>query len=197
MLIGGFQPFTLSDFPGRTAAIVFTQGCNFRCPYCHNRRLWPNAPHTVDPPTAEEVLALLSKRRGYLRGLVITGGEPTLQTDLISFIREVKQLGMAVKLDTNGSRPNILEDLLVEALVDNIAMDVKAPWNKYALICGRGVDLSAIRQSIGIIAASLVPHHFRTTFFKTLLSQSDIEAIRNMLPPHSNLRIQPHREAQR
>ena len=197
MLIGGFQPFTLSDFPGRTAAIVFTQGCNFRCPYCHNRRLWPNAPHAVDPPTAEEVLALLSKRRGYLRGLVITGGEPTLQTDLISFIREVKQLGMAVKLDTNGSRPNILEDLLVEALVDYIAMDVKAPWNKYALICGRGVDLSAIRQSIGIIAASVVPHHFRTTFFKTLLSQSDIEAIRNMLPPHSNFRIQPHREAQR
>ncbi len=195
MLIGGLQPFTLSDFPGRTAAIAFAQGCNFRCPFCHNRQLWSPACKDGQRVFEEDVLALLTNRRGYLSGLVITGGEPTLQADLLSFIRHVKRLGMAVKLDTNGSRPEILEMLLDEALVDHIAMDVKAPWNKYELLCGVEVDPSAIRQSIGIIAASTVAHHFRTTHIKALLDQTDVKAIRDMLPPHSEFRVQRHRDA--
>ena len=196
MIVGGFQPFSLSDFPGLAAAIVFTQGCNFRCPYCHNRQLWSSEPGD-DVPTAEEVLAFLERRRGYLRGLVITGGEPTLQTDLLNFSRKVKQLGMAVKLDTNGSRPEIMVDLLTEGMVDYIALDVKAPPSKYERLCGGAVDVATICQSIDIIAASNVRHHFRTTFFQPLLSEDDLQAISDLLPPQADLRIQPCREVQR
>jgi pyruvate formate lyase activating enzyme len=206
MIIGGFQPFTLSDFPGRTAAIVFTQGCNFRCPFCHNRRLWASE---VDGPlrksdqgsneashhkTEADVLTFLTRRQGYLSGLVITGGEPTLQPDLPDFIRKVTCLGLAVKLDTNGSRPEIIRDLLANGLVDYTAMDIKAPLDKYDQLCGGFVDTAAIRESMDIIAASAVPHHFRTTFYKALLSDADIRAVKNMMPPHSDFRIQPCRD---
>jgi pyruvate formate lyase activating enzyme len=187
--IGGFQPFSLSDFPGRAAAIVFTQGCNFSCPYCHNRSLWPFRP---PPPekTAAEVLAFLAVRRGRLAGLVVTGGEPTLQRGLAGFLAGVKGLGLAVKLDTNGSRPAVVAALLADALVDYIAMDVKAPWEKYDLLCGRPVDDDAVRRSMALIAASGVPHHFRTTFYKPLLCQADIEAIKGALPEPSAFKLQ-------
>ncbi len=194
MNIAGLQRFTLSDFPGRTAAIVFTQGCNFRCPYCHNRQLWHCKSDTVAPIPQEKVLTFLAERRGYLKGLVITGGEPTLQVDLPVFIRKVKKLGLGVKLDTNGSRPEIVERLFSEALIDYIAMDVKAPFAKYDLLCGRTVDHAAIRKSIGLIAASPGHHHFRTTFYRALLSETDLQLIKDMLPPYADFHIQPCRD---
>ena len=194
MLIGGFQPFTLCDFPGRTAAIVFTQGCNFHCPFCHNRQLWARQSDTVAPIPQEKVLTFLAERRGYLKGLVITGGEPTLQVDLLVFIRKVKKLGLAVKLDTNGSRPEIMERLFWEALVDYIAMDVKAPFTKYDLLCGSTVNHAAIRKSIGLIAASPVQHHFRTTFYRALLSETDLQLIKDLLPTNADFHIQPCRD---
>ncbi len=194
MLTGGFQPFTLCDFPGRTAAIVFSQGCNFRCPYCHNRQLWSWQAGTPPALAEADVLTFLAERRGRLGGLVITGGEPTLQPDLADFVRDVKRLGMAVKLDTNGSRPEVLEALLAEALLDYVAMDVKAPLATYDRLCGVAVDLAAIRNAIDILAASTVRHHFRTTFDRTLLSEADLASIRTMLPSHTDYRIQPCRE---
>jgi pyruvate formate lyase activating enzyme len=190
MGIGGFQPFSLSDFPGHAAAIVFTQGCNFRCPFCHNPSLWPAIPG--DPPveTAEAVLSFLADRRGLLRGVVITGGEPTLQAGLANFLEGVKRLGLGVKLDTNGSRPEVIAELLSGGLVDYVAMDVKAPFPKYDLLCGCAVDQGAIRRSMDLIAASGVAHHFRTTFFQALLSDADIEAIQASLPTRSEFKLQ-------
>ncbi|MGC9053845.1 MAG: anaerobic ribonucleoside-triphosphate reductase activating protein, partial [Candidatus Hydrogenedens sp.] len=126
MKIGGFQPFSLSDFPNCVSAIVFTQGCNFRCPFCHNPSLV--LPELFLPPIPEEALiAFLNERKGKLDGVVITGGEPTIQSDLMKFVSEIKGLGYKVKLDTNGSNPEILKELIENNLLDYVAMDVKAP----------------------------------------------------------------------
>lgn len=193
VIIGGFQPFSLSDFPGRPAAIVFTQGCNFRCPFCHNRALWPcRAP---DPPvtTEPETLSFLSARRGRLGGVVVTGGEPTLQDGLAGFLEEVKALGLAVKLDTNGSRPEVVENLLADGLLDYVAMDVKAPPETYDLLCGCPVDMALIRRTMDAIAASGVPHHFRTTFYPELLTEADIDALKTLLPADSKFTLQAYK----
>jgi pyruvate formate lyase activating enzyme len=197
MLIGGVQAFTLADFPGRPAAIVFTQGCNFRCPCCHNRALWPLAPKERPWGGPEGLFGFLARRRGLLEGVVVTGGEPTLQPDLAAFLRRVKAMGLSVKLDTNGSRPGVIENLIKAHLIDAIAMDVKAPPDRYPSLCGLPVDTDAVARSIGLIAASGLPHHFRTTFDRTRLSPEDIAAIRNALPPGSPHRVQPCRDAGR
>ena len=189
MNIGGFQPFTLSDFPGYPAAIIFTQGCNFRCPYCHNHSLWKSEPKTADLEEAK-VCSFLKQRIGRLEGIVITGGEPTIQPDLCNFIRRIKSLGFRVKLDTNGSNPIVLKKLIEQKLLDYIAMDIKAPEKKYDLICGLPVQMDNIRQSIDMIAGSSIDHHFRTTYFKKLLTQKDMQAIRKQTPPSSPYIIQ-------
>jgi pyruvate formate lyase activating enzyme len=188
--LGGFQPFSLSDFPGRPAAIAFTQGCNFRCPYCHNPSLWPTRPPRPPVKTVPEVLAFLAARRNRLGGLVVTGGEPTLQKHLAGLLAAVKGLGLAVKLDTNGSRPAVVSSLLADGLVDYIAMDVKAPMHKYDLLSGCPVDGEAIQCSVDLIAASGRPHHFRTTFYKDLLCEADLEAIASSLPALSEFKVQ-------
>ena len=126
MTIGGFQPFSLSEFPGKISAVVFCQGCNFRCPYCHNPELVDPGRFTPAWPE-DRVMRELASRRGKIQGVVITGGEPTLQRDLERFIREVRDLGFAVKLDTNGSDPETLERLLAARLLDHVGLDVKAP----------------------------------------------------------------------
>jgi pyruvate formate lyase activating enzyme len=140
--------------------------------------------------TAPEVLAFLAARRGRLGGLVVTGGEPTLQEHLAGFLAAVKGLGFAVKLDTNGSRPEVVAELLAGRLVDYIAMDVKAPLPKYDRLCGCAVDGGAIRRSIDLIAASGRPHHFRTTFYQDLLGEADLETIKASLPPGSRFKLQ-------
>ena len=194
MLIGGFQPFSLSDYPGKTAAIVFTQGCNFRCPYCHNRALWPLS--ALNPPnhTPEMVVDFMQGRKGLLNAVVITGGEPTLHPELQGFLQDLKAVGTAVKLDTNGSRPEVIAELLDKALVDYIAMDIKAPLEKYRRLCGVPVDTEAICRSMDIIYTSGVPHHFRTTYFRPLLISEDLDAIKNLLPPQARHLIQAFRE---
>jgi len=185
MLIGGFQPFTLSDFPGHVAAIVFTQGCTFRCPFCHNAGLLPTTAPLPHGPDREQVLRFLAGRSGRLSGLVLSGGEPTLQPDLAAFTRAARASALAIKLDTNGSRPDIIEALLAEGLVDYVAMDIKAPLEKYSLLCGVTVDTSEIVRSIGIIAGSGVPHHFRTTFYEAMLDQRDLENLQRLVPAGS------------
>lgn len=182
MRIGGFQPFTLSDFPGRAAAIVFTQGCNFRCPFCHNRFLWPQTTSVPPAHTATWILEFMTQRKDLDLGVVVTGGEPTLQADLPDFLQDLKRLGIAVKLDTNGSQPEILAGLFDNNLVDYMAMDIKAPLEKYDLLCGLAVDTESICRSIDIITGSGIPHHFRTTFYPQLLTAEDMMILRSVIP---------------
>ena len=162
MKIGGFQPFTLTDYPGHVAAIVFTQGCNWRCSYCHNPQLL-----SVDRPESElipeaYVFDRLAKRRRHLDGLVITGGEPTIQEELPHFIRNVRRLGLKIKLDTNGSQPDVIGQLLDENLLDYVAMDIKAPFGQYVSIVGCHVDAVTLQASIELLKNGDVPCEFRT-----------------------------------
>ena len=162
MKIGGFQPLTLTDYPGRVAAIVFTQGCNWRCPYCHNAQLRPRERPASELISESYVVGYLSKRRDHLDGLDITGGEPTIQEDLPRFIREVRRFGLKIKLDTNGSRPGILNGLLEENLLDNVAMDIKAPLDQYESTTGCCVDVATLLTSMQLLKNSEVPCEFRT-----------------------------------
>lgn len=192
MKIGGLLPFSLCEFPGRTAAVVFTQGCNFRCPFCHNGGLIPfDAPER--PVSEAEVDRFLCGRQGKLDGVVVSGGEPTLQSDLPDFLRRVKRLGFVAKLDTNGSRPDVLRALLEESLVDYVAMDIKAPFDRYDDLAGVPVEVARVRESVEAIASSGVRHVFRTTVVPSLLDDGDIAELRESLPAGSPHRLQAFR----
>jgi pyruvate formate lyase activating enzyme len=189
MKIGGLQPVTASDFPGRMAAIIFTQGCNFRCPFCHNSSLLPmDSDFLIEE---EQVFNFLQKRQNLLDGVVISGGEPCLQENLVRFCRQIKNMGFAVKLDTNGSRPEVVEELLAEDLVDFIAMDIKAPLSRLSALTGTASQGTRIRRSISIIAESSIDHLFRTTDVAPLLSSEDHRHIRELVPPGSSHVLQP------
>ena len=180
MKIGGLQKVSLIDYPGRISAIVFTQGCNFRCPYCHN-------PELVDPAqygpilSEEEVISFLEKRRGKLDAVTVTGGEPTLQPDLDRFLQEIKGMGYLTKIDTNGSNPDVLERLIRGRLVNYLAMDVKGPLKKYERIANVKVKTAKIRRSIELITASGIEHEFRTTVVRSQLDNEDLIATAELL----------------
>jgi pyruvate formate lyase activating enzyme len=169
------------DFPGKLAAMCFTQGCNLKCPYCHNPSLNPhNGPELEAAPlSANRVLEVVKRHAPHLDGLVISGGEPTVQPELASFIQEARQLNLAIKLDTNGTRPHVLEQLLAEGVIDYIAMDIKAPPEpaKYAAASGTPVNLSHVRESVRLIQQSGLPHEFRTTIVQSLHTLDDVLAI--------------------
>lgn len=175
MHIGGFQKNSLIDFPRTIASVVFTPGCNFTCPYCHNPDL---AAGPTTPPkgatgsiTQEEVLAFLDKRKGLIQGVAITGGEPTLQKDLEAFILRVRNLGYKIKLDSNGTRPNILESLLDQGLVDYLAMDIKTDLDHYPMVLKNRSDLDNIRKSIGLIMTKALAYEFRTTCARPFITR--------------------------
>jgi pyruvate formate lyase activating enzyme len=178
--IGGLQKFSLSDYPGQIAAIIFLRGCNFRCHYCHNHHLWNIHTKTMPHKT---VFGFLESRKKQLDGIVITGGEPTIYDDLSLFLKKIKQMGYNVKLNTNGTYPNRLAALIQQQLVDYIAMDIKAPLEKYDSVCMKKVDIVAIQKSIQLIHQSRLPHEFRTTYDPTLLSKQDLVAIKETLIP--------------
>ena len=188
MILGGLQTCSFSNYPAKTAAVVFTQGCNFRCPFCHNGSLL----QTKSKGTLSEkyFFEFLKKRIGLLDGVVISGGEPTLQNDLARFIACIKELGFAVKLDTNGSNPTMVEKLLSGNLIDYIAMDIKAPLEKYDTLCGRQVDIANIRTTISLISTGSIAHHFRTTKVDTLLTPGDILQIQSLVPQKSGHTLQ-------
>jgi pyruvate formate lyase activating enzyme len=180
MKIGGLQRCSLIDYPGRICAIVFTQGCNFRCPYCHNPELVD--PTQDGPLMVDQVMPFLAKRRGKLDAVTVSGGEPTLQQgDIEPFLQEIRDMGYLVKIDTNGSLPEVLERLLTNRLVDYVAMDVKAPLEKYRLIAGVDVDPRRIRESIRMILKAGVAHEFRTTVVRSGFETSDLEEIAALL----------------
>jgi len=183
MQISGWIKQSLMDYPGKIAAVVFTQGCNFRCPYCHNQEL---IPMTSGSFPEETILQHLDKNRFLLDGVVITGGEPTLQADLIRFIKKVKTLDLAVKLDTNGSHPQLLNELIGEKLVDYIAMDVKSALkpSRYCLAAGIKMNeklLDRIKTAIRLIIDSGVDHEFRTTVCRELIQPEDLDLIAGKL----------------
>ena len=149
MKISGLQKLTLLDYPGKMACTVFTYGCNFRCPFCHNAMLVTE--ENSDSISEDEFFTFLKKRQGILDGVCISGGEPTLQKDLAEFIGKIKAMGYAVKLDTNGSKPEVLRNLIEENLLDYVAMDIKNSPAKYSLTCGCEVDIALIKESVSII----------------------------------------------
>ncbi len=166
MKIYGLQKLTLLDFPGKTACTVFTGGCNLRCPFCHNASL-VNKTDVVE--MSAEVEAFLKKRAGLLEGVCITGGEPLLQPDIADFMRFVRSLGLAVKLDTNGTLPQYLVPLLNEGLLDYVAMDLKNSKALYAKTVGLvGFDFDAVAETMRLLRASSVDYEFRTTVVKGL-----------------------------
>lgn len=176
MEFGGFEKFTLIDYPGKVACMVYTIGCPFRCPYCHNPELVDETCTTRIPEKA--VFDFLDERKGMLDGVVITGGEPTMHNEkLMQFCKEVKRRGFLVKLDSNGVDPAFLEKAIDEKLVDYIAMDIKSPLSKYSQTVARAVNVEAIKKSIEIIKGSGIDYEFRTTIVKSMLSPEDIEGI--------------------
>jgi pyruvate formate lyase activating enzyme len=176
MVFGGLQKLSLSDYPGRISAILFTRGCGFRCPYCHN-------PELVDPgryaAALDEgaVLAFLDSRRGRLDGVVISGGEPTFHEDLPQLLARLKTMGFALKLDTNGSNPSMLRQLIADRLVDFVALDVKAPFAAYGRVAGPEADPVAVRSSIRAVLDSAIAHEVRTTWCRALLSVDEMRQI--------------------
>ncbi len=176
-MIQGLQKLTLLDYPGKVACTVFTAGCNFRCPFCHNASL---VTHIQDGReiTQEEVFAFLKKRRGILDGVCVTGGEPLLHKDIEELLREIKELGFSVKLDTNGSFPDRLKGLVEEGLVDYIAMDIKNAKENY----GRTIeiedyDVSDVARSVQYLLEGNVPYELRTTVVREFHQRADLEAI--------------------
>ncbi len=174
MKIVGLVKNSAVDFPGKLAAVIFTPGCNLDCYYCHNRFILAGEGAEKRLSVAK-VLTYLQKRQGLLDGVVISGGEPTLQKDLAEFIRQVKNLEYSIKLDTNGSNPDILREFIAQGLVDYVAMDLKAPFRKYQEICGNNTFLDNIRESITILLTNKVPYEFRTTFVPELTEEDLLE----------------------
>lgn len=177
MRIHGLNKTTLLDYPERVAATIFLGGCNFRCPFCQNGGLvlQPESQPVLD---RAEVMGFLKKRKGILTGVCITGGEPTLAEGLEDFIREVKEIGYLVKLDTNGYRPEALHRLLQGGFVDYIAMDIKNSMERYGETAGlETVDTGRIREAIGMIMESGTEYEFRTTVVKELHGEKELEAI--------------------
>lgn len=188
MLILGLNKTTLLDYPEHVAATIFTGGCNLRCPFCHNRELVFAADSLrtglVTPYEPEEILAFLKKRRGILTGVCITGGEPTLQPDLADFLYEIKQLGLLVKLDTNGFAPDILHRLIQEKLIDYCAIDIKNSPQRYAETIGvKHLDLGLLRACVSCLLSmnGTFPYEFRTTIVKELHTEEDMYAIREWI----------------
>ncbi len=188
MKIGGLHPFSLIDYPQHICATVFTIGCNFRCPYCHNPELVEETAPVIASP--DSVIEFLKRRQSLVQAVTITGGEPTMHDDLPDFMRRIKALGFLVKLDSNGTHPAMLKKLFQRRLVDYVAMDIKGPFSRYQENAGRPVDCDAINQSIRFIMESGVDYEFRTTVVRSLLSFDDFHAIGEMIRGASRYALQ-------
>ena len=203
MQICGYNKTTLLDYPEHVAATVFLGGCNFRCPFCHNGDLVQNF-HMLPSVSPKEIFSFLKKRTGILTGVCITGGEPSLSKELPEFIRCIKELGLSVKLDTNGSKPDVLEDLIKEHLLDYIAMDIKGDREHYGKIAGltefsggkkASFDLSPIEASINLIQSCGIAYEFRTTVVKEFHNAASFERIGRWLHGSDRYFLQNYEES--
>ncbi len=196
MLILGLQKTTLLDYPGKVASTIFTGGCNFKCPYCHNRDL-VMPPADVLAYSKDEIFDHLNKKKKILDGVCITGGEPTLHKDLPDFISEIKDLGLLVKLDTNGTNPQMLKSLVNDGLLDYVAMDIKHSKAKYNSIANMiNFDLSAIEESVSFLKENSVEYEFRTTIMKECHTEDDIIEIGKWINGASAYYLQSYRESE-
>ena len=175
MIIGGIQKQSLIDFPGMISCVLFTQGCNFHCPYCHNPQLVK--PENDSPLEEAWLWDFLKRRTGFIDGVVITGGEPTLQNDLLPFCGKIKAMGYSLKLDTNGSRPQVVRDLVEEGLVDYIALDIKTDLSSYSPTLCRDSQQLSIRETIDALLSSSLAYEFRTTCVKPFVDAAIIEGM--------------------
>lgn len=194
MKLYGLEKLSLVDYDGHTAATVFTGGCNFCCPYCHNGSLvnLEKDPYTIDE---EEVLSYLKTRARLLDGLTVTGGEPTLHADLPDFLHKVKLIGYDIKLDTNGTNPDMLAKLIDAGLIDYVAMDIKNSPDKYAVTVGRNkIDYDKIDASVALLKKGLVPYEFRTTAVAELSEEADFEKIADWLEGADKYFLQKYRD---
>jgi len=191
MNIGGFQKNSLIDFPETIACILFTQGCNFICPYCHNPDLVVSPQKRAGDLYDESMIfEFLEKRKGFIEGVVITGGEPTLQKDLIPFCRKIKAMGYKLKLDSNGTRPEVLTTLFNENLVDFIAMDIKTSLENYGLVLPGKFDTTKILKSIGLLMEKAPGYEFRTTCSRPFISKKIMTDIGEMIQGASTYILQ-------
>ncbi|MBN2283439.1 MAG: anaerobic ribonucleoside-triphosphate reductase activating protein [Deltaproteobacteria bacterium] len=189
MEIAALQKFSLIDFPGKICAVLFTRRCNFRCPYCHNPELvLPELFGDLVP--VPDVLSFLDRRRNKLDALSVTGGEPTLQGDIVDFIKEIKSMGYIIKIDTNGSRPAVIAELIDKGLIDFLSMDVKAPLAKYESVARVKVTKADIRKSIETVMASGIDYEFRTTVVRSLLTRRDLLSIGRLVSGARRLVLQ-------
>ena len=193
MTINGMQKLTLLDYPGNVACLIFTQGCNFRCPFCHNSGLL-DMNNNCEKIDEKEVFKYLEKRKGLLDGVCISGGEPLLQKDIEYFIRKVKDLGYKVKLDTNGSSPKKLKQLIEEGLIDYVAMDIKNDFLNYDKTAGICTNIDNIKKSIEIIENSNIEYEFRTTIVKQFHDVGKLEKIIQYIGPNARYYIQNYQD---
>ena len=196
MRIVGLMKTTLLDYPGKVASTVFTGGCNFRCPYCHNGDLVLKH-NEMETYTHEEIFDHLNKRKSTLGGVAITGGEPTLQKDLPEFIAEIKAMGLNVKLDTNGTNPAVLAELLDKGLVDYVAMDIKHSKARYnEVACMKNFDISPIEESVEFLKNSDIDYEFRTTVVRELHNIDDFKDIGEWISGAKAYYLQPYKESE-
>lgn len=194
MILGGYQKLTLIDYPGKLATTVFTVGCNFRCPFCHNPELVIGSKLASGSVLEKDFFDFLKKRKGKLEGVCITGGEPIIQKDLVDFIKKIKKLGFLVKLDSNGARPDILKNIIDQKLIDFVAMDIKNCLNKYSKTIGTKVDTDRIKLSVELIRNSGLPYEFRTTVVPGIHTEKDFEEIAKWLKGSMSYFLQEYRE---
>ena len=190
MKIGGLQKLTLLDYPDKVGATVFTVGCNFRCPFCHNFSLVCGNGVEKELITQEEVLQFLKKRSAVLEGVCVTGGEPLVQPDIEQFLLKIREMGYLIKLDTNGAFPNKLAQFIEQGLVDYVAMDVKNSKEQYCKTVGCIVDTSAIERSVELLKAGVVDYEFRTTVTATFHTEASIKAMAQWLAGAKRLYLQ-------
>lgn len=196
MQIHGLQKLTLLDFPGHIACTVFTGGCNFRCPFCHNAGL-VLAPEKAPLIPQDEFFAFLERRRGRLEGVAITGGEPTIQRDLPEFIRAIREKGFAVKLDSNGQNPVMLEELLKEGLLNYVAMDIKNSRERYGETIGLpGFNTDRVERSVKLLMESGIDYEFRTTLMAELHDDTSMEAIGRWIKGCKAYYLQSYRDSE-
>ena len=188
MKISGFQKLTLLDYPGKIACIIFTQGCNYKCSYCQNSLLIPCSNEKLIDE--EEVFDYLEKRKNLLDGIVISGGEPTVQRGLVNFIERVKKIGLLVKLDTNGSNPAIIKKLIDEGLVDYVAMDIKNVFDEYENVTKCKVNIKDILDSIKCLQKGKIEYEFRTTIIKNIHTVDKILNICKFLGKNQHIYLQ-------
>jgi len=194
-MIKGLQTLTLLDYPGKVACTVFTGGCNFRCPFCHNGGIVLN-PGAEPSIPEEKVFDLLKKRRGVLEGVCITGGEPTLWKGLWDFAKEIKAMGYSVKLDTNGTNPELMHKLILAGVVDYVAMDIKNSPDKYAETIGvKGFNLQPVKDSVRLLMQGTAGYEFRTTVVKGMHTPQDIVEIGKWIQGAQKYFIQPYRDS--